>query len=63
MALHATLTREIREDLEGFGVTFDRWYSERSLVTSGAIERAATRLRDAGNAYDKDGAVVTAVSA
>ncbi len=48
---------EIREDLEGFGVIFDRWYSERSLVTSGAIERATARLRAAGHAYDKDGAI------
>ena len=38
-------------------MTFDRWYSERSLVTSGAIDRATTRLCDAGNAYDKDGAL------
>jgi len=47
---------EICEDLQGFGVAFDRWYSERSLVTSGAIERATVRLREAGHAYDKDGA-------
>ncbi|GMQ77089.1 MAG: arginine--tRNA ligase [Gammaproteobacteria bacterium] len=48
---------EIRADLEGFGVIFDRWYSERSLVTSGAIERATARLRAAGHAYEKDGAI------
>jgi arginyl-tRNA synthetase len=47
---------EIREDLAEFGVTFDRWYSERSLVTSGAIERATARLLEAGHAYEKDGA-------
>jgi len=47
---------EIREDLAEFGVTFDRWYSERSLVTSGAIERATARLLEAGHAYKKDGA-------
>jgi arginyl-tRNA synthetase len=48
---------EICEDLEEFGVVFDRWYSEQTLVTSGAIDRAAARLRAAGHAYDKDGAV------
>jgi arginyl-tRNA synthetase len=48
---------EICEDLAEFGVTFDRWFSERSLVTSGAIARATARLRAAGHAYDKDGAV------
>ncbi len=48
---------EIREDLEEFGVTFDRWYSERSLVTSGALHRAIERLKEAGNAYEADGAI------
>jgi len=48
---------EICEDLREFGVTFDRWYSERSLVTSGAIERATARLRETGHAYEKDGAL------
>lgn len=48
---------EICQDLEEFGVVFDRWYSEQSLVTSGAIERASERLRAAGHAYEKDGAL------
>ncbi len=48
---------EIREDLEEFGVTFDRWYSEKSLVSSGAIDRSAERMRAAGHAYEKDGAL------
>jgi len=49
--------QEICEDLEEFGVVFDRWYSEQTLVASGAIERATARLREAGHAYDKDGAI------
>jgi len=48
---------EICKDLTEFGVSFDRWYSEQSLVTSGAIDRAIERLRAVGQAYDKDGAV------
>jgi arginyl-tRNA synthetase len=48
---------EICEDLEEFGVVFDRWYSEQTLVTSGAITRATACLREAGYAYDRDGAV------
>ena len=51
------LLADIRTDLEEFGVVFDRWYSERSLLESGAIDRAVQTLRDAGHAYDKDGAV------
>src|SRR6185295_18612674 len=31
---------DIREDLAEFGVTFDEWFSERSLADSGAIDRA-----------------------
>jgi arginyl-tRNA synthetase len=47
---------DIREDLAGFGVRFDRWYSERTLASSGAIERALARLRAQAHIYEKDGA-------
>jgi arginyl-tRNA synthetase len=48
---------DIREDLAEFGVTFDSWYSERSLSDSGAIDRAIAALEAAGLAYVKDGAL------
>jgi arginyl-tRNA synthetase len=51
------LLNDIRSDLEEFGVVFDRWYSERSLLDGGAIPRAVETLREGGYAYDKDGAV------
>jgi arginyl-tRNA synthetase len=47
---------DIRDDLAGFGVRFDRWYSEATLASSGAIERALERLRAQGHIYTKDGA-------
>ena len=47
---------DIREDLEQFGVSFDRWYSERALGASGAIDRALARLRTQARLYEKDGA-------
>lgn len=47
---------DIREDLEQFGVSFDRWYSERALGESGAIDRALERLKTQGRLYAKDGA-------
>jgi arginyl-tRNA synthetase len=47
---------DIREDLEQFGVSFDRWYSERALGESGAIDRALERLKSQGRLYEKDGA-------
>jgi arginyl-tRNA synthetase len=51
------LLGDMREDLREFGVVFDRWYSERSLSTSGAIERALQRLESQGSLYRQDGAV------
>jgi arginyl-tRNA synthetase len=48
---------DIREDLTEFGVTFDCWFSERSLSDSGAIDRSIKVLKNSGHAYLKDGAV------
>jgi arginyl-tRNA synthetase len=48
---------DIRADLEQFGVVFDRWYSERTLAVSGAIERALQRLEQQGRLFRKEGAV------
>ncbi len=47
----------IRESLDRFGAHFDVWFSERSLATSGAIERALDRLRAEGHTYEADGAL------
>ena len=48
---------DIRDDLAGFGVTYDEWYSERSLTDKGAVNKALERLRDAGHVYEQDGAL------
>jgi arginyl-tRNA synthetase len=53
----AEILGDIREDLEEFGVRFDRWYSERSLADNGAIDRALELLRQQDHVYTKDGAV------
>ena len=47
---------DIRDDLEAFRAPFDRWFSERALVDSGAVERATARLRESGHLYQRDGA-------
>jgi arginyl-tRNA synthetase len=52
----AGILSDIREDLEEFGVTFDCWFSERSLSDSGSVDRALDALKKAGHAYLKDGA-------
>jgi arginyl-tRNA synthetase len=54
-ALEAQLA-DCRADLREFGVTFDEWFSERSLHASGAVERAIARLAAAGHVYEMDGA-------
>ena len=53
--LHSILD-DIRRDLEGFGVVYEEWFSERSLTESGAVGRAIERLKDANHLYEKDGA-------
>jgi arginyl-tRNA synthetase len=61
----ATLLREasgrvlvmIERSLGRFGVTFDTYFSERTLHEHGQIEEAVRRLRDAGFAYDAEGAI------
>ena len=50
------MLEDIRDDLAEFGVTFDSWFSERSLVDSGAVDRAIETLQKSGRAYQKDGA-------
>ncbi len=53
----AEMLADIREDLEQFGVRFDRWYSEKALEKSGAIERALARLEREGRLYRSEGAI------
>ena len=52
-----TILEDIREDLAEFGVTYDEWYSERSLSKRGLIKQAIDRLQAAGYIYEKKGAL------
>jgi arginyl-tRNA synthetase len=52
-----TILDDIRDDLERFGVTYDDWYSERSLVERGMVNIAIERLREKGHVYLKNGAL------
>ncbi|WP_457621323.1 arginine--tRNA ligase [Persephonella sp.] len=51
------LLEKIKNDLKEFGVTFDIWFSERSLYTSGKVDEAIDFLRKKGLIYEKEGAV------
>ncbi len=56
---HHALTQQLddcREDLSQFGVTFDQWFSERSLFTSQRVDGAVRELERRGHLYVKDGA-------
>lgn len=48
---------DIKEDLAEFGVVPDEWFSEQSLMTGGAIDRALERVKKHGKSYEKDGAI------
>ncbi len=47
---------DCRHDLLEFGVSFDHWFSEKSLYDAGLVERAVARLEAAGHVYAQDGA-------
>jgi arginyl-tRNA synthetase len=52
-----TILDNIRDDLGSFGIHYDQWYSERTLVERGAVNRAIERLRAGGHVYERDGAL------
>ena len=46
-----------KDTLDNFNTHFDVWYSERSLHSSGAVDRGFAKLREQGHMYERDGAV------
>jgi arginyl-tRNA synthetase len=53
---YARALRSHRETLERLGIEFDVWFSERSMIASGAIDETLNDLRAHGVVYDADGA-------
>jgi len=47
----------IRADLAAMGVSYHRWFSERSLYDSGLFERVLSILREGGHLEEREGAV------
>lgn len=47
---------DIKDDLEEFGVTYQQWFSERSLMDDHSVEQALQRLNVAGFLYKQEGA-------
>ncbi len=48
---------DIRKDLEDFGVRFDLWFSEQSLLADGSVQKSIEELKQRGHAYEQDGAL------
>ena len=51
-----TLVEEIRSDLLQFGVEYQTWFSEQSLIDSGAVQGAVDELKENTVLYQNDGA-------
>ncbi|UCF56796.1 MAG: arginine--tRNA ligase, partial [Deltaproteobacteria bacterium] len=48
---------EIKRDLADFRATFDVWYSESDLYSSGLLDESLEMVRRKGQLYEKDGAL------
>ena len=51
------ILNSIKKDLEGFGVKFDRWFSEKSLYDNQLVMRTVNYLKDKGYVYEEEGAL------
>lgn len=56
LALNSILD-DIREDLAEFDVHYDEWYSERSLMDKGLVNKGIERLRENERVYEDLGAL------
>ena len=54
---YALQLQQQKDVLDHFNTHFDMWYSERTLHSSGAVERGFEKLRQQGHMFDADGAV------
>ncbi|MDP3705601.1 MAG: arginine--tRNA ligase [Legionellaceae bacterium] len=52
-----TVLLDIKNDLVEFGVTFDSWFSEQSLLDDESIKHGIDALEQAGHTYKQNGAL------
>ncbi len=52
-----TILDDIKQDLSEFGVTFQNWFFESSLITGNDIKKCIEDLRHRGHLYEQDGAL------
>ncbi|HEY5052007.1 MAG TPA: arginine--tRNA ligase [Solirubrobacterales bacterium] len=53
----ALVLEGVRATLDRFGVSFDNWFSERTLYERGEVEAALAQLEERGHSYRSDGAL------
>lgn len=51
------ILKDIQQDLETFGIHFDSWFSEESLVRQGQVETLLRHMKDKGLLYEEGGAL------
>ncbi len=49
--------QRLRDNMEKYRITYDRWFFESELYKSGAVERVIDFLRKSGKTYERDGAL------
>src|SRR5262249_24923184 len=52
-----SMIKEIEKDLADFGMRFDSWFSEASVVEKGLVDKHVQTLRQRGYVKDHEGAV------
>lgn len=52
-----SILKGIREDLERFGVRYNRWFSEKSLYEDGKVDSVLSEIKERGFLYEQDGAL------
>ncbi len=51
------VVHDIEDELASMGVTFDRWFSEKSLYDEGLVDQLLEQLSDRGEVIKRDGAL------
>ncbi len=50
-----SILADIQDDLSGFGVNYQEWFSERGLTSNGDVDSALNTLQENGYLFEKEG--------
>lgn len=53
----AEILGDIKKDLANFGCEHQNYFSEKSLLEDGSVDRAFARLKESGRSFEEDGAL------